>query len=166
MVKMAGKLAMKLAKKVEIKESMIDNMAKAHKLPAAATDLINKAFSDCEGKKKTGELSIAQIGKCIETIEADIKKIVATMTPGQIVEWIAIEAVSQIEIKWNDIKKVLDEFGPEVDVILPILHVVFNHLTHGKDEVSVGAIIKEMEDIFHKKHKKGSKKSSKKHHKK
>ena len=73
------------------------------------------------------------------------------MTPGQIVEWIAIEAVSLIEITWDDIKKVLSEFGAEVDIILPILHVVFKHITHGKDEVSVGAIIKEMEDVFHKK---------------
>ena len=59
MKEMAGKLAMKLAAKVDIKESMIDSMCKAHKLPADFTDLVNKAFSECEGKKKTGELSIA-----------------------------------------------------------------------------------------------------------
>jgi len=67
------------------------------------------------------------------------------------VEWIAIEAVSLIEITWDDIQNVLTDFGPEVDVILPILHVVFKHITHGKDEIKVGAIIDEMEDIFHKK---------------
>jgi hypothetical protein len=41
--------------------------------------------------------------------------------------------------------------GAEVDLILPVLHVAFTHISHGKNEVSVGAIITEMENIFHKK---------------
>jgi hypothetical protein len=56
---MAPKLAMKLAEKVEIKQTMVDSMCKSHNVPADLTDLINKAFVLCEGTKKTGELSIA-----------------------------------------------------------------------------------------------------------
>ena len=89
----------------------------------------------------------------MQQVENDIKRMEKTMTPAQIVEWIALEAIEGIEITWHDIKKGLQEaVGGEVDVLLPILHIVFKHITHGRDEVSVGAIIHEMEDLFHHKH--------------
>jgi hypothetical protein len=69
------------------------------------------------------------------------------MSTARIVEWIAIEAVSPVEVRWRFLRKclgLLSDSEPELKPLIPILHIIFLHLTHGRDYVTVGEIIHEM----------------------
>ena len=61
-----------------------------------------------------------------------------------LIEGVVLNEIEHVKLQWFEIEDIMRMGGAEVDLLIPIVYVIFHKETHGRDEIDAGKLISKM----------------------